>query len=320
MLAGILPKDGSWRTSESAEKVTFTSDAGKVVLVKKPWRIELYDESGRLLTQTQTLGDPATFSAPTPFSFVRRAHDLGRSAAASFRLAPDEKLFGCGESFTRLNKRGQKIVLYLNDAMGAESQRMYKPIPFFMSSRGYGMFVHTSAPVTIDFGQDFDQSNVIYSGDDTLDLFVFFGTPKQILSEYTAVTGRSPVPPLWSFGLWMSRITYNSESQVREVAAKLREHRIPADVIHLDTGWFETDWQCDFKFSPTRFHDPATMIADLRKMGFHISLWQLPYFTSKNSLYADAARKGFFVTQSGRQAAVRRRHSRFQQSTSTELV
>ena len=103
-----------------------------------------------------------------------------------------EKIFGCGESFTRLDKRGQKIVLYVRDAMGVQSQRMYKPIPFFLSSRGYGMFVHTSAPTTFDFGQDFDQSNVIYTGDDELDLFVFLGTPKQVLDEYTASPAAAP--------------------------------------------------------------------------------------------------------------------------------
>lgn len=295
MLAGEVPSDKSWQVSQSEDAIVWTGPAGKLVLYKKPWRIEAYDRDGRLLTRTQTLGDPATFSAPMPFSFVRRGRDFSRSMAASFRLAPDEKIFGCGESFTRLDKRGQKIVLFVQDAMGAQSQRMYKPIPFFLSSRGYGMFVHTSAPVTFDFGQDFDQSAVIYSGDEVLDLFLFFGPPKEVLSEYTALTGRSPVPPLWSFGLWMSRITYNAEEQVRDVAQKLREHRIPSDVIHLDTGWFETDWQCDYKFAKSRFSDPAKMIEDLRGQGFRVSLWQLPYFTSKNALFADAAAKGYFV-------------------------
>ncbi len=301
MLAGELPKDDHWRMTEPDGKITYTSTAGRVEIVKDPWQIRFYDANGKLLTQTQTLKDPDTFSAPIPFSFVRRARDLGHSMAASFRLAPDEKIFGCGESFTRLNKRGQKIILYVRDAMGAQSQRMYKPIPFFLSSRGYGMFVHTSAPTTFDFGQDFDQSNVIYTGDDELDLFVFLGTPKQVLEEYTGITGRSPVPPLWSFGLWMSRITYNSEAQVRDVAQKLREHKIPADVIHLDTGWFKTDWECDFKFDKQRFPDPAKMISDLGKEGFHISMWQLPYFTSKNALFADAAAKGYFVNGAGGQ-------------------
>jgi hypothetical protein len=77
--------------------------------------------------------------------------------------------------------------------------------PFFMSSRGYGMFVHTSAPLTLDLGGSYDEAAVIYLGDDVLDLFVFFGSPKEVLSEYTALTGRAPAPPLWTFGLWMGR-------------------------------------------------------------------------------------------------------------------
>ncbi len=320
MIPGKLPSDDSWKVAEQDGTITYTSSAGRVEIVKKPWQIRFYDASGKLLTQTQTLSDPATFSAPTPFSFVRRARDLGRSMAASFKLSPDEKIFGCGESFTRLNKRGQKIVLCVRDAMGAQSQRMYKPIPFFMSSRGYGMFVHTSTPTTFDFGQDFDQSNVIYTGDDELDLFVFLGSPKQVLEEYTAVTGRSPVPPLWSFGLWMSRITYNSEAQVRDVAQKLREHKIPADVIHLDTGWFTTDWQCDFKFDPTRFPDPAKMISDLAKEGFHVSMWQLPYFTTKNALFRRGGCEGLLRQECRRRVAIRGWHHRHEQSPGPGLV
>jgi alpha-D-xyloside xylohydrolase len=133
---------------------------------------------------------------------------------------------------------------------------MYKPVPFFMSSRGYGMFVHTSAPLTFDLGASYNEANVIYLGDDYLDLFFFFGSPKEILSEYTALTGRSPMPPLWSFGLWMGRESYYSEDEVRDVAKKSREHRVPSDVIHLDVGWFEVPHRCDFKFSESRFTDP----------------------------------------------------------------
>ncbi len=245
------------------------------------------------------MGEISSFAQPLPFSFVRRSRDLGRSIAASFRLAHDEKIFGCGESFTRLNKRGQKILVYTRDGMGAQTDKMYKPIPFFLSSAGYGMFVHTSAPVTFDFGQTFDQSNMIYTGDETLDLFIFIGNPKEILSEYTALTGRSPVPPLWSFGLWMSRITYKSEDEVRDVAVKLRQYCIPCDVIHLDTGWFETDWQCNYKFSPSRFRNPSKMIADLKQQGFRICLWQLPYFTAKNELFEQILAKGYFVRNEG---------------------
>ena len=295
MLVGDPPRDSSWKVDASDTAVTYTSAHGRVRLIKDPWHLEFYDAAGRLVTRTQHLSDFGSFAQPVPFSFIRRVNDLSRNVAASFRLAPDEKIFGCGESFTRFDKRGQKVIAYTRDAMGAQTSFMYKPIPFFLSSAGYGMFVHTSAPVTFDFGHAFDQSNVVYTGDEYLDLFVFLGSPKEVLSEYTALTGRSPVPPLWSFGLWMSRITYKSEDEVRDVAKKLREHRIPSDVIHLDTGWFETDWRNNYKFAPSRFRDPAGMIADLKDQGFRISLWQLPYFTSKNDIYAEAVKAGYVV-------------------------
>ena len=299
MLVGDPPTDNSWKVQQDDKTITYTSAYGRVRLTKDPWQIEIFDQTGRLVTKTQNLGEIASYSQPLPFSFVRRAGDLGRSVAASFKLSHDEKIFGTGESFTRFNKRGQKIQVYTRDGMGVQTDKMYKPIPFFMSSAGYGMFVHTSTPVTFDFGQMFDQSEIIYTGDEQLDLFVFLGEPKDILSEYTALTGRSPVPPLWSFGLWMSRITYKSEDEVRDVAAKLRQYRIPDDVIHLDTGWFETDWQCNYKFSPSRFRDPAKMMSDLKDQGFHISLWQLPYFTTKNELYKEIMAKGLEVRNEG---------------------
>jgi alpha-D-xyloside xylohydrolase len=227
---------------------------------------------GRLLTKTNHSADlPATLVPALPFSFIRRSSDYSRSVAASFYLSAGEKLFGCGESFTRLDKRGQKIVLWTNDANGVETERMYKPIPFFMSSRGYGMFVHSSSPMTFDMGASFHAANNLLVGDDDLDLFVFLGEPRDILGEYTRLTGRAAMPPLWSFGLWMSRITYLSEEQVRTVASRLRQNRIPDDVIHIDTGWFETDWRCDYQFSKSRFKDPAKMIADPSRTASHLA-------------------------------------------------
>jgi alpha-D-xyloside xylohydrolase len=222
---------------------------------------------------------------PVPFSFARRASDGAQCIAASFSLLPAERIFGCGESFSAPDKRGTSVDLWTQDAHGSQTGEMYKPVPFYLSSRGYGVFVHGSSPMTFDFGHDYSDTQVLYCGDETLDLFVFLGGPQDVLSSYTALTGRSPLPPLWSFGLWMSRITYNSETQVREVAAKIREHRIPCDVIHLDTGWFEKDWGCDYRFSATRFNDPKKMIDDLAAQGFRISLWQLPYFSPANGLY-----------------------------------
>ncbi|HKV32768.1 MAG TPA: TIM-barrel domain-containing protein [Pyrinomonadaceae bacterium] len=301
MLAGPVAKDSSWRVEQNDREIVYTGAHGRVRIVKQPWHVEIYDARGRLLTRTQNIGDPATFFAPVPFSFVRRAGDLSRRIAATFELQHDEKLFGCGESFTRFNKRGQRVVVSTRDGMGTQSELMYKPIPFFLSSNGYGMFVHTSAPLTFDFGKFYDAHNVIYSGDENLDLFIFLGEPKDILSEYTALTGRSPVPPLWSFGFWMSRVTYKSADEVREVARQLRAHQIPTDVIHLDTGWFETEWRTDYRFSTSRFPEPAKLMADLKEQGFRLSLWQYTYLTTKNDLWKEMVSRGYHVKNEGGQ-------------------
>jgi alpha-D-xyloside xylohydrolase len=296
MLAGPVSKDPSWKYSKIEGGHRYTSASGSISIMEKPWRIELRDAQGQLLTRTNHNSDnTTTFTPILPFSFVRRAADYSRSMAAVFTLSPGEKIFGCGESFTEFNKRGQKVVLWTDDSNGTQNETMYKPIPFFLSSRGYGMFIHTSSPITCDFGKYFHGVNSMMLGDDELDLFVFLGQPKDVLDEYTKITGKSPMPPLWSFGLWMSRCTYLSEKQTRDVAAKLRENKIPCDVIHLDTGWFETDWRCNYEFSKTRFTDPAKMIADLKNDGFHISLWQLPYFVPKNTLFNELVEKNLVV-------------------------
>lgn len=296
MLDGPVPTDHSWKYGRVPGGYRYTGPFGSVTIMENPWHIEIRDATGRLLTQTDHASDNATTFTPIlPFSFVRRSSDYSRSMDAVFTLSPGEKIFGCGESFTALDKRGQKIALWTTDANGIQNQRMYKPIPFFMSSRGYGMFIHTSTPITCDFGYSFSGVNSLMVGDDELDLFIFLGTPKEILGEYTALTGRSPMPPLWSFGLWMSRCTYNSETQVDDIANKLRQYKIPCDVIHLDTGWFETDWRCDYQFSTDRFPTPRAMISHLKDKGFHISLWQLPYFVPKNSLFNELVTNNLVV-------------------------
>lgn len=296
MLVKEPATDRSWKYTKTKDGHFYQSQFGSVFIRNYPWHIEIRDAGGKLLTSTNhAIDNESTFTPVVPFSFVQRSSDLSRSVAASFTLSPGEKIFGCGESFTRLDKRGQKIVLWTDDANGIQNPTMYKPVPFFMSSKGYGMFMHTSSPITCDFGASFNPVNTLMIGDDELDLFIFIGSPKEILNEYTNLTGKSPMPPLWSFGFWQSRITYSSEQEVRDVAAKLRQYKIPADVIHLDVGWFETDWRTDYKFSTTRFRDPAKMIGDLKKDGFHISLWQLPYFVPKNRLFPEIISKQLYV-------------------------
>jgi alpha-D-xyloside xylohydrolase len=298
LVNGSAPVDTtSWKASKTPNGYLYVSDFGSVLVRSYPWSIEFRDSQGRLLTKTIHIRDlqSSTYTPQLPFSFVRRARDYSRSIHAAFTLSADEKIFGCGESFTGLNKRGQKVVLWTDDANGVQNESMYKPIPFFMSSRGYGMFMHTSSPITCDFGKYFGSVNSLMIGDDALDLFVFLGEPKDILDEYTRLTGKAAMPPLWSFGLWMSRLTYYSEEEGRQVAALLRQNKIPSDVIHFDTGWFEKEWKCDYKFSTSRFKDPEKMMQDLKSQGFHLSLWQYPYFMPKNDLYQEIVSNKYYV-------------------------
>ncbi|WP_024993317.1 glycoside hydrolase family 31 protein [Phocaeicola paurosaccharolyticus] len=296
MLVKEPGKDNSWKVSESADKIVYSSSYGTIQINKNPWRIVLKDKSGRVLSQTATLSDAdSTQVKYTPFSFIKRGTDNARRINPVFTLAANEMIFGCGESATGLNKVGQKLNLFVTDPQGPETDQMYKPIPFFMSSRGYGMFMHTSAPVTCDFGASYIGLNKLFMGDENLDLFIFFGEPKDILNEYTELVGKPGMPPLWSFGTWMSRITYFSEKEGYEVAANIRKNKYPCDVIHFDTGWFDVDWQCDYKFSKNRFPNPEKMLSDFKKDGFHVCLWQLPYFTPKNSYFQELIDKNMYV-------------------------
>lgn len=296
MLAKEPGRDGSWKVIETNDKIVYSSDYGTIQINKNPWRIVLKDKAGRILSQTAALSDAdSTQVKYTPFCFVKRGSDNARRINPVFTLTADEMIFGCGESATGLNKAGQKVNLFVTDPQGPETDQMYKPIPFFMSNRGYGMFMHTSAPVTCDFGATYIGLNKMFMGDENLDLFVFFGEPKDILDEYTDLVGKPGMPPLWSFGTWMSRITYFSEKEGYDVAANIRKNKYPCDVIHFDTGWFDVDWQCDYKFSENRFQNPQQMLKDLRSQGFHVCLWQLPYFTPKNRYFSELIEKDMYV-------------------------
>lgn len=296
MLAKELGRDGSWKVTETNDKIVYSSDYGTIQINKNPWRIVLKDKAGRILSQTAALSDAdSTQVKYTPFCLVKRGSDNARRINPVFTLTADEMIFGCGESATGLNKAGQKVNLFVTDPQGPETDQMYKPIPFFMSNRGYGMFMHTSAPVTCDFGATYIGLNKMFMGDENLDLFVFFGEPKDILDEYTDLVGKPGMPPLWSFGTWMSRITYFSEKEGYDVAANIRKNKYPCDVIHFDTGWFDVDWQCDYKFSENRFQNPQQMLKDLRSQGFHVCLWQLPYFTPKNRYFSELIEKDMYV-------------------------
>ena len=285
-----------WKSAQTANGIVYSSDYGTIEIHKFPWRIVVKDAKGKILTQTRHNADNDSSQVKLlPFSFIKRGSDNSRSINPVWSLAPGERIYGCGESFTSLNKVGQKVHLSVTDPQGPETDGQYKPVPFFFSNRGYGIFMHTSAPVTCDFGASYIGADRLFMADEQMDFFIFLGEPKDILDEYTNITGKSPMLPLWSFGTWMSRITYFSQKEGLEIARQLRAHKIPSDVIHFDTGWFGVDWQCDYQFAKDRFEDPVKMLKQFSKDGFHTCLWQLPYFTPKNRFFPEIIEKGMHV-------------------------
>ena len=296
MLAGQVPTSNAWKLVNNGSVITYKTEYGSIDIHPYPWRIVLKDPNGKAMTQTRHIIDNDSSQVKLlPFSFIKRGADNSRSINPVLTLSPGERIYGCGESFGALNKVGQKVQLFVTDPQGPETDGQYKPDPFFFSNRGYGIFMHTSAPVTCDFGASYIGADRLFMADEQMDFFVFFGNPKDILNEYTNITGKSPMLPLWTFGTWMSRITYFSQEEGLDIAKQLRRHKIPSDVIHFDTGWFGVDWQCDYEFSKERFSDPKAMLQQLRKEGFHTCLWQLPYFTPKNRFYHEIVDGGMAV-------------------------
>jgi len=212
----------------------------------------------------------------------------------SLRAAHDEKFAGTGERFTGMNLAGKTLILENTDALGVDNRRAYKNVPFYVSSRGYGLLVLTSAHVRLSLADISTRAAQGLIEDDLLDLFfIGGGSPEKIVRNYRRITGFPRPVPLWSYGTWMSRMSYFSADETREVVKRLREGRFPCDVVHLDTGWFRRSWKCEWEFGPENFPDPEAFIAELSERGIRVSLWQLPCVVAGTEHYETARALGY---------------------------
>lgn len=216
-------------------------------------------------------------------------------ATMSFKCDADECFVGTGERFRKMDLSGQTFFLKNQDGQGVNNRRAYKNIPFYMSSRMYGVFYHTSDYCRLSLADHSTRSIQFRNDRATLDAFIIGGeNPERILYGYRQLTGFPPMLPLWSFGIWMSRMTYFSADEVQEICDRLRKEQYPCDVIHLDTGWFRTDWLCEWMFNPERFPDPQGFIKRLADDGYKVTLWQLPY-VAKGAAQIEEARKCKYI-------------------------
>lgn len=255
---------------EETLDVTFYPDGRKAV------KISVYDQFF-----------PARHDAMA-LAYVEK-NETNDRATISFHAEPDEAFVGAGERFTKLDLSGRTIQLKNQDGQGVNNRRTYKNIPFYISSRMYGMFLHTSTHSKFSFADHSTRSVQMLVEEPLIDVFLIGGdTIEEITRQYRQLTGFPNMPPLWSFGTWMSRMTYFSADEVNEICDRLRKEDYPCDVIHLDTGWFRKDWLCEWKFNPERFPDPKKFVSDLKRNGFRISLWQMPYIAAAAEQHDEA--------------------------------
>jgi alpha-D-xyloside xylohydrolase len=312
MVVGEFAGAVTLSVDEADDRVTVRSDALRIVITREPWQIELYDHAGAHVWSTRPLDlanlrRPADQWHPTEQRWIfyhRYAYPTGTAdhgdaqhAFLSFDLRYDEHIYGFGEQYGRLDKRHTRQRLWHMEGFSNATPGSYKHIPFFMSTRGYGFFINSSNAIDVRVGE-LEHTALSVTVDDAtfFDAYLIYGpTLREILPRYTAVTGQPAVPPKWSFGLWMGRISYDRQRQVETIAQELREHRIPCDVIHIDTNWFAEDWQCDLRFGAEKFPDPADMMAKLREQGYRVSLWQWPNTIVTTSLFTEGRIKGYLA-------------------------
>jgi len=281
--------------SEDTDRLHLATCFLHLDVARDPWCIRLLDASGDPVCREASECTPDRATAD--LGFLRDPESGRVTVHETFGLAPDEDLYGLGEQFARVNRVGQRFELWATDAYGISHHATYKNVPFLWSTRGYGLFVHTTSRVTFDLATVSTLAHGFTHEGPELDVFLIYGPePAAILRRYCDLTGYAPVPPRWSFGLWMSRCGYQNRADIVQVAEGLRAHDIPCDVIHVDPWWMgEPDNWCGLRWDEERFPDPAGMIEYLRQRGLRLCLWENPYVAESAPVFEEGCRRGYFV-------------------------
>ena len=302
-----LTRDHGWlapavRVEAEAAQAVVTADGGglAVRVEREPWRVTLL-AGGRVITRERPDDmDARGIRQSEPTGFWREPTGRER-VRANFELFSDEHLYGFGEKFTDLDKRGQNIRLWNRNPYGSGRELAYKNIPLFVSTRGYGVFVNTTVPTQYDLGTQSNFAYGIEAEEEELDLYLIYGPGfPAIFRRYQELTGLPALPPKWAFGLWLSPLgeviageDMGQEGIVR-LAETVRAQDIAADVIHLDPYWMRYGSLCDFEWS-SRFPAPAEMMRALGERGFRVCLWEHPYVNVESEMFQEGDAKGYFL-------------------------
>jgi alpha-D-xyloside xylohydrolase len=294
--AGEQPKSPQFELFQQASTpVTVRAEAEAAMLtsgrlcVRVPraasWRIEFVADDHIVTT-----------SGPHGMGFIELDGE-GCFMHEQLSLGVGENVYGLGERFTALVKNGQAVDIWNQDG-GTSTEQAYKNVPFYLTNRGYGVFVNHPEGVSFEVGSE-KVARVQFSvPGQSLEYFVIYGpSSKEVLEKYTALTGRPALPPAWSFGLWLSTsfTTRYDEDTVTSIIQGMADRDLPLHVFHFDSFWMrEYNW-CDFQWDTRAFPDPTGMLNRLKERGLHICLWINPYIAQRSSLFAEGLQRGYLL-------------------------
>ena len=249
------------------------------------WLVELRS-AGRLLT-TSAERSVGVVTGPDGETYVHE----------QLTLSPGELVYGLGERFGPVVKNGQSVEIWNEDG-GTSSELAYKNVPFHLTSRGYGVLVDDLGRVSYEVGSEAVERTQFSVPGEVLEYLVIDGpTPKDVLRRYTALTGRPPALPAWSFGLWLttSFTTPYDEATVTSFIDGMAERDLPLSVFHFDCFWMREFHWTDFVWDPATFPDPAGMLARLKARGLRVCVWINPYIAQRSRLFEEGKEKGYLV-------------------------
>ncbi len=281
------------KVTQTARDLTLTNTFGtRAVIERAPFAFKVFDRYGALVVQ----------STPRSASFDR---STGEVRAEFLRSSETETYYGFGEkAFAEMSRNGKFIVNWNTDTFSypVGTDPIYQSVPFFIALHGgkaYGLYFNNTFRTWFDMGKSSPARYSFGADGGELDFFVFTGgdgrSPKAVLKDYAALTGKTPLPPIWALGNQQSRWSYFPESRVREIAAGFRSRQIPADVIYLDIDYM--DGYRVFTWDRKRFPDPPKLISDLKADGFRTVLIIDPGIKvdEKYSVYSEGKKLGMFV-------------------------
>src|SRR6267378_4112625 len=269
---GNFPKDSSWAVIgtpqppvpnlvDSTNELKITVGNGSVLVQKSPLLIRFADAAGNVL-----LADEPTL----PMAFD------GSRVHVWKKMPADENYYGLGDKTGPMNRRNRAFTMWNSDVFGwgESTDPMYKTLTFFMGLRkgvAYGVFFDNTYRSSFDFGKESpDYFSFGAEGGELNYYFIAGPAPKKIIEEYTAMTGRSPLPPLWTLGYQQSRYSYYPESRAREIVKTLREKKIPSDAIYFDIDYQQGN--APFTINREYFPTFEKMNSDFRAQGMRTIL------------------------------------------------